>query len=142
MEAKELRVTNFVISDGVKMPVAMIGFDSVQLFTPQGNVVSARLDLIQPVPLNNQEILSMGFDRYQQTGHYKIEAHKYYANHDPSTLKQGYMRIKLTQAGNYRVESIASKSIYLRSVHQLQNLFYAITGNEMVFTPDLLTKTK
>lgn len=134
MESTDLRVTNFVRYDDVEMPIAMIGFNAVQLYTPQGSTtVTAQLDLIKPIPINNNTLLRLGFDRYKETGHYKIESHKYYPSHDHLNLKQGYLRIKLTKAGNYRVESLSSKSIYLKSVHQLQNLFYAITARELIF---------
>ena len=64
MEAKNLRVTNLVYNDRIVNAVIFIGFDSVQLITPQGNNITARLDLIKPIPLTEEWLINFGINKY------------------------------------------------------------------------------
>ena len=49
-----------------------------------------------------------------------------------ATQKPINFRICHTAAGNFLVMSPANESIYLHSVHQLQNLFFALTQEELI----------
>lgn len=110
MKANDLRVTNFVTSDRITMPIAMIGIDSVQLFTPQGNVIQARLELIKPIPLTGEWVLK-----------YKPQLDKW------------YLYLSGSAAGGFLVYMKKDDFylLHLKYVHQLQNLYFALTGEEL-----------
>lgn len=127
MKANELRVTNFVLNDGVVNAVIFIGYDSVQLITKQGNNITAHLDLIKPIPLTEEWLLSFGFhEKYHSTSnHWTKKAELVNAGCeliDPEDEKTD----KLTGVFYY-----SNWGIDILYVHQLQNLFFALTGEEL-----------
>lgn len=111
IQANELRITNFILDDGVVNAVIMIGIYSVQLATKQGNIIQAGLDLIEPISLTEEWLLKFGFKKINTTWY-----------------KLGNMAINIS----FDVEW-GSKwmGIRLKYVHQLQNLYFAITGQEL-----------
>lgn len=119
LEVKDLRVTNFIESDGVEMPVAMIGFDAVQLFTTQGNLIQARLDLIKPIELTPDWLDKFGFD---------CPAHSFIGSIFHLTE---WDSCPLNWAVTFNINNavIVKK---LKYVHELQNLYFALTGEELL----------
>jgi hypothetical protein len=57
MKANDLRVTNLIENDRIVNAIIFIGYDSVELITPQGNNITARLELIKPVLLTKDWLL-------------------------------------------------------------------------------------
>ena len=123
MEAKNFRVGNLIYNDRIVNAIIFIGFDSVQLITPQGNNITARLDLIKPIPLTEKELIKFGINKYSDN-HYILDI-----------LHRSRIHF-YTEKDKVNVE-LGNKSGYsfgfpkVEYVHELQNLFFALTGKEL-----------
>lgn len=121
MEAKDLRIGNLINWNGVDRELSST-LMNILLTNPNAK------DYIKQVPLARELLRRFGFKQYEYTSNYKIKANKYWSLGE---LKQGFLKIKLTEAMNYRVENFGNKSIYLYTAHELQNLYFAITNTEL-----------
>ncbi len=125
MEAKDLRVTNLIYNDRIVNAVILIGFDSVELITPQGNNITARLDLVKPIQLTEEWLIKFGINKYSDN-HYILEI-----------LNRGRLHF-YTEKDKVSVE-IGNKSGYsfgypkIKYLHELQNLYFALTGQELEY---------
>jgi hypothetical protein len=125
MEAKDLRVTNLIYNDRIVNAVILIGFNSVELITPQGNNITARLDLVKPIPLTEEWLIKFGINKYSDK-HYILEI-----------LNRGRLNF-YTEKDKVSVE-IGNKSGYsfgypkIKYLHELQNLYFALTGQELLY---------
>lgn len=121
MNANELRVTNLVLYKNLVInPVIFIGYDSVELITPKGDTVMAKLDEIFPIVLTDEWLVKMGWewDIFYQ-GYF---GYNYVVN---SNYREGYRVHYCKTRNDFIVENI-------QYVHQLQNLIYALTDNEII----------
>jgi hypothetical protein len=116
MEAKELRIGNWVLNDRVKNTVISINENAVGLLTLQGNHISGRIELIQPIPLTEEWLLKFGFDGYDKA-----------INDNLITIK-GETALIWGELGSTYSHAFHAPCKY---VHQLQNLYYALTGTEL-----------
>ena len=114
MEAKELRVGNLVkYEDTVYLHGGKI--------TEVGNIIEGETDYYQPIPLTEEWLLKFGI-------------------YDLNTLsfKMGdlFYDLENKELGICGAESCTSKMIFhakCEYVHQLQNLYFALTGNELEY---------
>lgn len=120
MKATDLRVTNFVLNDGIVNTVIFIGYDAVMLVTPQGNQIQASLDRIQPIPLTPEWLVKFGFVR----GREDTDSNVYYGKG-----KQLFdIMFNTRNFLMYKMVVIGTPILY---VHQIQNIIYSLTGQEL-----------
>src|SRR5574343_1174109 len=111
MKANELRVTNFVsFKNLVINPVLMIGYDAVELISPKGDITEAKLAEIFPIPLTEEWLLRFGFE--------------FFRGYERNVYRLRKMIIVGGELFYYR-------HIQIFHVHQLQNLYSALTGEEL-----------
>jgi len=89
----------------------------------------------QPIPLNKEWFLKFGFEH--KSNHFTIKTGWYYSLSQEKI--QSKLRIKLTRNENFHVKSPANGTIYLKYVHQLQNLYFVLAEKELEIKE--LTKT-
>ncbi len=115
MEANELRISNLVTDlDGDVMPISEITKDYVSF---SGCNLKSRYGKIKPVPLTEDWLIRFGFEKYD--------------NHFDFRFKGFCISFYLYETGKIiecYLESVGLDVIY---VHQLQNLYFALTGLEL-----------
>ena len=113
MESKELRKGNFVkyiYSD--KEFSVVDGFDSEYVFLNEITADYAEHSEVEPIPLAEEWLVKFGFindGRYLRIDKVKI------------TFRNGCWRFEF-----------GGVKVMLRHVHQLQNLYFALTGEELI----------
>lgn len=147
MKAKELRIGNFItyhpdaVDEGTELiPLQIISisseYDNVKLDEPFDNVYG--FDEILPIQLTEQWLKDFGFAISYDTGNNKIYGHKkeldYYSDYGTQyviieTLEREKKVIKYFEFGYYE------KQIDCEFVHQLQNLYFALTGEDLTLNP-------
>lgn len=107
MKAKELRIGNLVLKEGVIHPIGFYDFEN-----GGANFV---VDDYQPIPLTEEWLLKFGFEKNEE-----------------EIIFEG---LKLWWSDNDGMKSYyhinSELLIYIDHVHQLQNLYFALTGEEL-----------
>jgi len=118
MKAKEFRLGNYVFSNMVE--------DTIQL-----SALLESQDLqIKPIPLTEEWLLNFGFESSSQGYNYltikKTSLYIYINDNGESGISIEDLDNDLTE------EEELSFSIKLNYVHQLQNLYFALTNEELI----------
>ncbi len=109
MKANELRIGNYVYDTLGK--VNKIDLEAIT------HIVKEPHNQVKPIPLTEEWLLKFGFER---SGLYNVKDEVYV-----------YDEYGLTDTGfEYRFNYTQIK---LKYVHQLQNLYFALTGKELIF---------
>ncbi len=130
MKAEELRINNLVLNNGCICKICHIYgelFINCTLKTKQGNIINAHYDLIKPIPLTEEWLLKFGFVFKKQLG---------ICGQDQWSGMDFYLKDNITLRGNLKKSSTLSLAEYfncqIQYVHQLQNLYFALTGTELI----------
>jgi hypothetical protein len=120
MEARELRIGNY-FSTGQN--------DNIAKVTP--NIIEALCESenrswINPIPLTEEWLLKFGFQEICEKGSFEINRESF-----SLTYSEGKMWFCFGQFAEQ------SNTVPCKHVHQLQNLYFALTGEELE-----ITKTK
>ncbi len=88
------------------------------------------------IPLTEEWLVKFGFKKYKETKHYKIESHNYsiywdsyIATGEDNSMWRIYYHD--TDYGNDRFLDCHQFVERLKYVHQIQNLYFALTGIEL-----------
>ena len=140
MKATELRIGNWIKGDDINMfKVDEIrlsehqGYVAVMYFPDMENILTLPLDIAQPIPLTEELLLGCGFKKEKDFSANPNLNNKFLYVKDSCIIfcmeHIGYSyfqwRYGAYEIGEYNV-------IDLKYVHQLQNLYYALTNEELV----------
>jgi len=116
MKASELRIENFV-------------FDNLGgILKIKGINDNSDLSHIKPIPLTEEWLLKFGFEQIGISGYFsKNIDEKTYIAQNPNGFWIAIERAEGDDDG----EDEYSKQINVQYVHQLQNLYFALTGEEL-----------
>ena len=135
---RELRIGNWLRDYyGIFRRVEYVG-ETVGLGNDMGGtdkyqhkpIFSKDLNDIHPIPLTESILIACGFKKRTYNYEYLFEEHsqmwfKYY-----SKLGAWQLEVDTSHEGGYETD-IAT----IKSLHQLQNLFYCLTGEELIYKP-------
>ena len=122
MEARELRIGNLVkVGEQIMFMTCITGKSHVDAQNFDSNYVCAYdIDMIDPIELTEEWLQRLGFKDSQ-----------------PMQPPRSYFKewIEVTNQffadGNYRFNGLSRIKVELKYVHQLQNLYFALTGTEL-----------
>ena len=112
MEAKELRLENLLLHDGEIISVDIYDISVIDVGK------SPFADRYEPIPLTEEWLIKFGFE-FDEIG-YLFKDLSIYSFVDRK--EKGFMLV---------VADIEHKETYVKYVHQLQNLFHALTGEDL-----------
>jgi hypothetical protein len=130
ISAKELRIGNLVLYEGLILPVIALAEDDIVV-----NGFGGRSNAFAPIPLTEEILLKCGFvsefTGHQEDNVMRLNIKKTYSEHD-------YLGIDYDI--NVNLLSILQDSDivcleHIKYLHQLQNLFYCLSGNELQYNP-------
>jgi hypothetical protein len=143
MKANELRIGNFVFDDENKpMKVARVETQECTDFNgnDEFNVIIEHIDKnigyyeskINPIPITEEWLIKFGFtrgalDSWAVYFHYKTKINNYDEDICVRFYRDGYF---MYCNGNECNSSYKAN----RHVHQLQNLYFALTNEELIYT--------
>jgi len=112
MKANELRIGNYYLNDGDVCKVTIHTFNDMEW---EGSYVG------QPIPLTEEWLVKLNFDLVIDYYLVTININKKYLIE--INLKTGATRFRLYDTSFYGMDCLY--------VHQLQNLYFALTGKEL-----------
>ena len=135
MEANELRIGNFLYGKEIER-VKAIGIEGYVWFDEERNL---SVELCQPIPLTEEWLLKFGFKAYNKETIYALE--RYIDKYNNTCFRFWFQSDKLIfdyiQNEVHPTESFFDDKNIIRldiqHVHQLQNLYFALTGVELTF---------
>lgn len=119
---KELRLGNAVYN-GFNQVVTIDGIISYK------NTSGYNTETLRPIKLLEKRLYELGLQKYE--GSDITTYFKHFGNNDGEHFEYCFMIFEDAE-GNYYTQ-IMGKKIILESVHQLQNLFFDVTGEELIF---------
>lgn len=123
IDAKELKFGNYVEHEGKILPVCSIqGDNTIRLLENGKSIGCYRLSITNPIPLTEEILLKCGGDRVQEFK-FNIGLSK---DVKLSLIQKGdaWMVYLYSPFGMVKIRSI-------KSLHELQNIVYAVTGKEL-----------
>ncbi len=120
MKVNELRIGNLVRKNGILFPVSEIHANGRLFYegtNPDG--ITARVEITnpEPIPLDLEILEKAGFDK---SGMYWVNSQVY-------VYELGIIDVEYVYNYNYTF-------IALKSLHQLQNLYFSLVGSELPIT--------
>lgn len=115
MDVKELRIGN-LIYNGINEVFSVNG-ETINNF----NVGQAILGSFKPIPLTEEWLIKLGFEEY--SGMLYISVPEEYGGHIAKYKNQDNVRLEGCDDGQVGIDILY--------VHQLQNLYFALTGKEL-----------
>jgi hypothetical protein len=109
MNANDLRIGNWVQFRHTETPVRITLGDFVREYNDE------HLEDYEPIPLTEEWLLKFGFK----------------SDVVSSVFGFKWVSINMTQDGDFWVENITGELVEIDFVHQLQNLIFALTGEEL-----------
>ena len=126
MKATDLRVTNMVMfRNFIINPILFIGYDAVQLITPEGQTITATLLDINPVSLTEEWLLRCGFKKVIE--HFSVEDIHYENKNCWVYLLEDCFEIEV----NCSDKRFNLWRQYKKELHILQNLYKEIFQEEL-----------
>jgi hypothetical protein len=113
MEAKELRIGNVIFSKETQEIQKIVGITLENPFIDAITFDYTNYDEIEPVPLTEDWLLKAGFD-----------------HREFSFDKGSFYLMKRTGKSEYLYQAHTNR-FQVKYVHQLQNLYFAVTENEL-----------
>ena len=111
MIASELRIGNFVKRIGIVVTCDFMSAANCYSFPK----------LYQPIPLTEEWLLKFGFKKVKGWGTYEFYS-----------LHTGYLEFQFDKDGlGISIENQNLMLSHIKYVHQLQNLYFALTGEEL-----------
>lgn len=125
MKANELRIGNIILREGFEIEVTGWNISEAE---------SSNTDL-QPIPLTEEWLLKFGFKELKRFTHdfeEVIYGKSIIAGQDNhSEMLAISMPFKLAFIGEYLIDEDYVLNININYVHQLQNLYFALTDEEL-----------
>ena len=124
MNIQEIRIGNWIIGNGKEFQVYAETFADIE----------STYGEFKPIPLTEEWLVKMGFE-IDRTGDLSIMINSAVTHLFFNKVKDFFYPMILVEA---EFSGLGSNCVGLNSiqyVHQLQNLYFALTGEELIFTP-------
>jgi len=127
---EEIKPTDLMIGNYVRDIHSEYGFFKVlelrKDIVKYGNLFKAKYDDLRPIPLTEDILLKCGFEKHRKGYSLNVggESFDYYIN--------GKFVIWYHKYKGYSLDTISkSGDVFYNSLHQLQNLFKVLVGNDL-----------
>jgi|SRR6476661_3041456 len=122
MKATDLRIGNYIQYIPIKNPVKVIAVDSRYNSIVHDNSIALIDGQYEPVPYNEKWCLKFGLKENNQSSHFQK---RYNLPDDRFVI---YLE---EEYGEHKVVFEGNDLTFFRYVHEIQNLCFAVTGDEL-----------
>jgi len=134
MDAKELRVGNFVTA--IRCDNSQI-IDQVKQLHESYVVTKFDWGKVEPIPLTEEWLTKLGFE--QMSSYCGCDGYHWVINYEVDNEKNDFtmfmgVEYEKDKSNKFFIEPfeiMSSGKLFIKHVHQLQNLYFALTGEEL-----------
>ena len=130
MRANDLRLGNLIQKNG------KIHYTNIFTIRDIKNLSIDDTDNFEPIPINEDWLLKFGFECIANGGDQKRFGLKNRNKNYFYGVELDHEEICLNKQSLFGCETLIHNEIFLQYVHQLQNLYFALTGSELVFSTE------
>lgn len=121
MEAIDLRIGNLAQVSGVQYVVdTLSSLNNAILISRKGAILTTPLDEVEPIPLTPDELVKLGF----------VQDYSIWINGEFVLFKNTHENV-IDLDKEFFYHTYYKFARHLKHVHQLQNLFYSLVGEEL-----------
>lgn len=129
INTNELRIGNYVIHNNKIIKTTHIVLAVYFMLHDKNNIKTS--EELNPIKITEEWLLKFGFEHEIDSGNNDImtrQGNNFY-------LK--YINLAISENGFYYYsDSLYCGHILIKYIHQLQNLYYSLTGNELIYVPN------
>lgn len=133
MKAQELRIGNWVHHNDLISASEYEGdfrWDICHFYDLERHHLN--IQSIQPIPLTEEWLLKFGFEYFsKQIGETKLIYEDYRLNNFVVIIKPNFSEVEYAPMPTFDIEDRIHIHPNIQHVHQLQNLYFALTGEEL-----------
>lgn len=126
MKQSELRLGNYA-TDNIQTGIITVFNNDTCVLKHKSGIVKCKVSNLNSIPLTEEWLLKFGFITFDSKQIYN----EWFLNFD-GILKYKIFHSKYTGVEEFTMPH-SDKPIKLKHVHQLQNLYFALTGEELTF---------
>jgi len=120
IKANELRTGNYLQNEGTKKVVKVYGIINDDVYYSMNNAMNRKA--FNPIPINAERLLKFGFVFIDELNIYEIKL----PNEDSFSVDLVEKEVLITAGALHDAVQVPCEY-----VHQLQNLYFALTGQEL-----------
>lgn len=130
MNATELRIGNIIQKNG------KVHYTNAFTIRDIKNLSIDDTDNFEPIPINEDWLLKFGFECIADAGDQKRFGLKNRKTNYFFGIELDHEEIGLYKQSLFGVETLIYNESFFKYVHQLQNLYFSLTGSELVFSTE------
>jgi hypothetical protein len=130
MDARELRIGNIIKDDRKAQDWRFATHRIISDLASNPNI-----ELYHPVPLTEEWLIKFGFRPHPRGGFYTIIHNSPGIEAVIQWKQNGYLGIETAQGLDGELTNHTQLPVLIKHVHQLQNLYFALTGEELINHP-------
>ena len=127
MKANELRIGNMVLMNNKPYPITFDDFAKHGLELVCDSPITIHFDELKPIPLTEEWLLRFGFEEHETV---KCLYSKRVGNFEIHLTIEGSDLLDIELSSTNISGAYPDKNLF-KYVHQLQNLYYCLTGEEL-----------
>lgn len=127
--ATELRIGNWVLSPHGPVCAAEVLYSNITVMDSYSRVYNFHQDELKGILLDWDALLACGFEIHREGSKVLKKTIRYEDTDYPCTLQRTGDGIQICRSG------VGAITAYMKYLHQLQNLYFALTGKELQCSP-------
>ena len=133
MNHKELKIGNYVNSGNGLYTIAAISIEGVEALQSHDSLISASSVILKSIPIDHNWLVNFGFEQTSKFGGNGYKKGNFILFHVVENIRNGEMFYELEYTPpQYSFDKRGHVRSNIKYIHQLQNLYFSLTDEELL----------